>query len=285
MKDSKTFVELYPKFGNDSRLTKDELGAIALVYDLTDGLKDFDANLFAEPELKFEYELALKAMFRLSGIEEKPKEEKVKPKAKKAKAEKKEKAAKPEAKAKASKEKPKEEFKGRFVRKESDEHKFVRRFLGIRKHPEMNLVINAYKELNKSVIDGTLKKEGARHPELIYAMQEAYYNVIMRKANSLELSDNLLQEAENLFNGERRYETVKYLSEYTGWTGKEKTEKQVELFLKKVENALKEAKKSDPYFDELSQVKNTLSKASAGQVIMPKSVGLAGIPKGFKIVK
>lgn len=280
MKDSKTFVELYPKFGNDSRLSKDELGAIALVYDLTDGLKDFDANLFAEPELKFEYELALKAMFRLSGIEEKPKEE-----PKKAKSEKKKDSPKPKKEGKSSKEKPKADFKGKFVRKESDEHKFVRRFLGIRKYPEMNLVINAYKELNKSVIDGTLKKEGARHPELIYAMQQAYYNVIMRKANSLELTNELLEEAESIFNGEKRYETVKYLIEYTGWTGKEKTERQVELFLKKVEKALKDAQKSDPYYEELSQVKSTLSKASAGQVIMPKSVGLAGIPKGFKIVK
>lgn len=281
MKDSKTFVELYPKFGNDSRLTKDELGAIALVYDLTDGLKDFDANLFAEPELKLEYELALKAMFRLSGVEQKPKEE-----PKKAKSEKKKKSSsKPKEESKSSKEKPKEDFKGKLVRKESEEHKFVRRFLGIRKYPEMNLVINAYKELNKSVIDGTLKKDGARHPELIYAMQQAYYNVIMRKANSLELSKELLEEAENIFNGEKRYDTVKYLIEYTGWTGKEKTEKQVELFLKKVENALKDAQKSDPYYDELSKVKATLSKASAGQVIMPKSVGLAGIPKGFKIVK
>lgn len=276
MKDSKTFVELYPKFGNDSRLTKDELGAIALVYDLTDGLKDFDANLFAEPELKFEYELALKAMFRLSGIEQKPKEE-----SKKARAEKKAKAPKP----KGSQEKHKEDFKGQFVRKESDEHKYVRRFLGIRKHPEMNLVINAYKELNKSVIDGTLKKEGAKHPELIYAMQQSYYDVIMRKANSLELTKELLEEAEGIFNGEKRYDTVKYLIEYTGWTGKEKTEKQVELFLKKVENVLKDAKKSDPYYEELTRVKSTLSKAIAGQVIMPQSVGLAGIPKGFKIVK
>ena len=176
-------------------------------------------------------------------------------------------------------------FTGTMVRRETEEHRVVRRFLGNRKHPEMNLIVSAYKELVKSILEGKLRKEGAKNPELLYAIQKSYLNVIERKANSLDLAANLLDDAHKVFDSERRYDTVKYLSEYTGWTGKEKTEAQVKLFITKVGNAMKTTKETDPYFDELKQVYDRLKTSKVGNIIMPTQVGLSGIPKGFRIVK
>ena len=187
------------------------------------------------------------------------------------------------AKGKVKPEPPK--FTGTMVRRETEEHRVVRRFLGNRKHPEMNLIVSAYKELVKSILEGKLRKEGAKNPELLYAIQKSYLNVIEKKANSLDLAANLLDDAHKVFDSERRYDTVKYLSEYTGWTGKEKTEAQVKLFITKVGNAMKTTKKTDPYFDELKQVYDRLKTSKVGNIIMPTQVGLSGIPKGFRIVK
>ncbi len=187
------------------------------------------------------------------------------------------------AKGKVKPEPPK--FTGTMVRRETEEHRVVRRFLGNRKHPEMNLIVSAYKELVKSILEGKLRKEGAKNPELLYAIQKSYLNVIEKKANSLDLKANLLDDAHKVFDSERRYDTVKYLSEYTGWTGKEKSEAQVKLFVTKVGNAMKTTKETDPYFEELKQVYDRLKTSKVGQIIMPTHVGLSGISKGFRIVK
>ena len=178
-----------------------------------------------------------------------------------------------------------EEFTGKLVRKESDEMKFVKRFLAIRKSPERNLCVTAYKALNKAVVNGSLKKSGANNPDLIYAIQQSYYDAIIGKANSLKLSDKLLADAEAFVGSQKVYDTVKYLSEFTGWAGASKSQKQIDLFVKKAENAVALANPNDPFYSELKKVVANLKDAKEGDVIVPDAIGLQGILQGIKITK
>lgn len=189
---------------------------------------------------------------------------------------------KPKPEPKAKKVEP--EYNGGFVAKESIEHKIVSRFLGLRaKDAPESLVLNAYTQLQKMIANQEVRKTNP-HADLIKAIQGSYYNMLTKAdIKKLVLSESLNAKAIYLFDNERRYSSVKFMSEFAGWTGKSKTLKQIELFVKKAENVLKEGKGTDPYHDELKAVVKSLSSAKEGQSIVPESIGLSGLGSVFAI--
>ncbi len=186
--------------------------------------------------------------------------------------------------AEANPKKVEPEYAGGFVSHESIEHKIVSRFLGLRaKDAPESLVLNAYTDLQKKIANQEVRKTN-NFADLIQAIQGSYYNLLTKSdVKTLVLSEKFTAVAVYLFENERRYSSVKLMTEFAGWTGKSKTLKQIELFLKKSENVIKEGKGTDPYHQELMDVVKTLKSAKEGQSIVPESIGLSGLGSVFAI--
>jgi len=186
--------------------------------------------------------------------------------------------------AEANPKKVEPEYAGGFVALESVEHKIISRFLGLRaKDAPESLVLNAYTDLQKKIANQEVRKTN-KFADLIQAIQGSYYNMLTKSdVKTLVLSEKFTAVAVYLFDNERRYSSVKLMSEFAGWTGKSKTLKQIKLFLAKAENVIKEGKGTDPYHHELENVVKSLKSAQEGHSIVPELIGLSGLGSIFAI--
>lgn len=261
-----------------------------MLRDLTDNFKDIDESLF-DDDFKKEIDILHSKIVK----EDKQDSAKDKPKAdKKVKSEAEPKSEtetgtkpqseKKEGNKKAEKEaKVVEEYKGKYVTKESVEHVIVRRFLALRaKGSQPHLCKNAYVNLQK-MIEGREVRKTSEYADLIMAIQNSYYKLVKGATKELELVDAQLVTAMSVFENEKRYGSVELMSTYAGWSGLTKTEKQIANYLVRAENVLKASKHSDPYYDELVSVVKALKEAKAGDIIVPESVGLSGLGSEYGI--
>lgn len=192
---------------------------------------------------------------------------------------------KPKAEPKKKKEaKPKETFQGDFVRKETVEHVVVKKFLALRKqNAPAELCLNAYVKLQKKLASGELSKANVQHPNLIMSIQGAYYSFLKGKHTSLTLSEEKLIEASNFVSNEKKYGTVRLMSEFVGWTGKSKTIEQLENFIKRANKVISESPKNAPYLEELEKTVKALAKIEPSMSIIPEAIGLEGLGQNFAI--
>lgn len=178
--------------------------------------------------------------------------------------------------------KPKEVFQGEYVRKETAEHIVIKKFLALRKQvAPAALCLNAYVKLQKKLTSGEISKSNVHNSNLIMSIQGAYYNFLKGKDKELTLSEEKLIEASKLVANEKKYGTVRMMSEFVGWTGKTKTMEQIKSFINRSENVLKDSPKNAPYFEELQKAIKELSQTEPSMSIVPESIGLEGLGSNF----
>lgn len=191
-------------------------------------------------------------------------------------------SAKSEPKKSKRQAKPKEVYQGEYVRKETAEHSVIKKFLALRKQvAPAALCLNAYVRLQKKLTSGEISKSNVHNSNLIMSIQGAYYNFLKGKDKELTLSEEKLIEASKLVDNEKKYGTVKMMSEFVGWTGKTKTMEQIKSFITRSENVLKDSPKNAPYFEELQKAVKGLTQTESSMSIVPESIGLEGLGSNF----
>jgi hypothetical protein len=167
-----------------------------------------------------------------------------------------------------------------------EEVKFIKRYVSLHnKVKSPNAILAFIKALQRSIVQKLIRKTSplAAKIEMIQDKLINAYNK-MKGDEPFKINEGDLKEFVNIAGGEEVYPSINIIKRYVGLQGKVLESDKYERFSKQITKALESKKvaETDPYYDKVKAILNTLKKLSDGkQVSIAKAElnGLEGILK------